>query len=178
MVLPMHRKAPWSKTPWSPAGCSLSKMFTKQNKKKFFLKYQLISVWRCFKWSLWILKEMEFQLILSFPLCYIKKVASQSGFIKIPKECRPLTTKGVAFHKLTKSSLLKTGLTQNTVYEKVKLVPARTLTLMFQCPPYGRCFERYTKWNIYTEPTKKTLIYNFSFQQNMLRAMMSWIYWE
>ena len=44
-----------------------------------------------------------------------------------------------------KSSLLKTGLTQNTVYEKVKLVPARTLTLMFQCPPYGRCFERYTK---------------------------------
>ena len=44
-----------------------------------------------------------------------------------------------------KSSLLKTGLTQNTVYEKGKLVPARTLTLMFQCPPYGRCFERYTK---------------------------------
>jgi len=119
---------------------------------------------KVFQMKFWILKEMEFQLILSFPLCYIKKVASQSGFIKIPKECRPLTTKGVAFHKLTKSSLLKTGLTQNTVYEKGKLVPARTLTLMFQCPPYGRCFERYTKWNIYQNQPKRrwSIIFPFS----------------
>jgi hypothetical protein len=96
------------------------------------------------------------------------------------KECRQATDnkRGGFSQTDNKSSLLKTGLTQNTVYEKGKLVPARTLTLMFQCPPYGRCFERYTKWNIYIEPTKKTLIYNFSFQQNMLRAMMSWIYWE
>ena len=46
MVLPMHRKAPWSKTPWSPAGCSLSKMFTKQNKTKNFLK---VPAYKCMK---------------------------------------------------------------------------------------------------------------------------------
>ena len=42
----MHRKAPWSKTPWSPAGCSLSKMFTKQNKTKNFLK---VPAYKCMK---------------------------------------------------------------------------------------------------------------------------------
>ena len=46
MVLPMHRKASWSKTPWSAAGCSLSKMFTKQNKTKNFLK---VPAYKCMK---------------------------------------------------------------------------------------------------------------------------------
>ena len=43
MVLPMHRKAPWSKTSWSSARCILSKMFAKKN---FFSKVRL---YKCMK---------------------------------------------------------------------------------------------------------------------------------
>ena len=57
-----------------------------------------------------------------------------------------------------KSSLLTSRLTQLTVYEEVKLVPPRTLALMFPSPRYGKGFASYKKWNTYTEPTKKTLI--------------------
>ena len=48
-----------------------------------------------------------------------------------------------------KSSLLMTGLMQLIVYEDVKLVPAGTLTLMLQCPPYWKGLCKLHKVNVW-----------------------------
>ena len=105
-------------------------------------------------------KKMWFNLILSFPQGSINWVGSQSSFIKLPKQFRPLTIKGGTFHKLTITSLLKTRLKQLIVYEKAKLVPARTLTLGFRCPSYGKMLCRLHKVQyIHGTKQKDFLIY-------------------
>ena len=141
----MHRKAPWSKTPWSPAGCSLSKMFTKQNKKNFFK----VPAYKCMKVIL--MKSLNSDrdgvpVDLVFSTGFYQLSCSTKWFHKNKRTLQGTDNKRCCFLQTdNKSSLLTSRLTQLTVYEEVKLVPPRTLALMFHSPRYGKGFASYKK---------------------------------
>ena len=88
----MHRKAPWYKTPWTSAGCILSKIFG-----IFFFKEP---AYKCMKVIL--MKSLNSDrdgvpVDLVFSTGFYQLSFLQSGFIKISKHCRALTKKVLLF---------------------------------------------------------------------------------
>ena len=140
VVLPMHRKAPWYKTPWSSAGCILSKMFG------FFLKEP---AYKCMK--VIIIKSLNSErdgvpVDLVFSTVFYQLSCSTKWFHKNKRTRQGTDNKRCCFLQTdNKSSLLTSRLAQLTVYKEVKLVPPRTLALTFQSPRYGKGFASYKK---------------------------------
>ena len=157
MVLPMHRKGPWSKTPWSSVGYILSKMSAKKKKKIW-----KVPLYKCMKMIQ--MKSLNSErdgvpVDLVFSTVFYQLSCSTKWFHKNKRTRQGTDNKRCCFLQTdNKSSLLTSRLAQLTVYKEVKLVPPRTLALTFHSPRYGKGFASYKKWNIYTEPTKKTLI--------------------
>ena len=136
----MHRKAPWYKTPWSSAGCILSKMFG------FFLKEP---AYKCMKVIL--MKSLNSDrdgvpVDRVFSTGFYQLSCSTKWFHKNKRTRQGTDNKRCCFLQTdNKSSLLMTRLTQLTVYEEVKLVRPRALALMFHSPRYGKGFASYKK---------------------------------
>ena len=98
----MHRKAPWYKTPWSLAGCILSKMSGNIKKNKKTKKTE--PAYKCMKVIL--MKSLNSDrdgvpVDLVFSTGFYQLSCSTKWFHKNNKHCRALTTNGVAFYKLT-----------------------------------------------------------------------------
>ena len=96
MVLPIHRKAPWYKTPWSSAGCILSKMFG-----FFFFKEP---AYKCMK--VIIIKSLNSErdgvpVDLVFSTGFYQLSCSTKWFHKNKQTLHGIDNKGVAFYKLT-----------------------------------------------------------------------------
>ena len=114
----MHRKAPWYKTPWSSAGCILSKMFG------FFLKEP---AYKCMK--VIIIKSLNSErdgvpVDLVFSTVFYQLSCSTKWFHKNKRTLQGTDNKRCCFLQTdNKSSLLRSRLTQLNVYEEVKLVP-------------------------------------------------------
>ena len=92
----MRRKAPWYKTPWTSAGCILSKIFG-----FFFFKEP---AYKCMKVIL--MKSLNSDrdgvpVDLVFSTGFYQLSCSTKWFHKNNKHCMALTTNGVAFYKLT-----------------------------------------------------------------------------
>ena len=128
----MHRKAPWYKTPWSSAGCILSKMFG------FFFKEP---AYKCMK--VIIIKSLNSErdgvpVDLVFSTVFYQLSCSTKWFHKNKRTLQGTDNKRCCFLQTdNKSSLLTSRLAQLTVYKEVKLVPPRTLALTFHSPRYG-----------------------------------------
>ena len=92
----MHRKAPWYKTPWTSAGCILSKIFG-----IFFFKEP---AYKCMKVIL--MKSLNSDrdgvpVDLVFPTGFYQLSCSTKWFHKNKQTLHGIDNKGVAFYKLT-----------------------------------------------------------------------------
>ena len=136
----MHRKAPWYKTPWSSAGCILSKMFG------FFLKEP---AYKCMK--VIIIKSLNSErdgvpVDLVFSTVFYQLSCSTKWFHKNKRTLQGTDNKRCCFLQTdNKSSLLMSRLTQLTMCVEVKHVPPSTLAFMFHSTGYGKGFAIYKK---------------------------------